>query len=201
MVGSGPGLGQDGARVDKEGIVSDLDDGGHVAGRTAAARERRRSIVILTALGTFLVASFVVALAFVQGWLPLQGGDSVAAPGASRPTTACSAPVLPAPKTITLNVYNATNRPGLAGTTAKTLKDRGFAVASVANDPLQKSVAAVAEIRYGKSGAVQAEVVALRFPGAVKAQDGRPDASVDVAIGEAFAAVGEVTAPAAPTSC
>lgn len=167
---------------------------------TSAERQRRRSIAILATLGALLLLSFLVAFAVVQGWLPPKSGG--AAPTASaKPTASCTAPALPQPKTITLNVYNATDRTGLAGTTAKTLKDQGFAVASVTNDPLNKKIEAVAEIRHGPSGKDAAAAVALRFPGAVLVADNRPDASVDVAIGQAFAAVGTATAAPAPPTC
>ena len=155
-------------------------------------RQRRRSVAILAGLGTFLLVAFLLAFSYIQGWIPPKSG-AAAPPATSRPSASAScttAPPLPAATTITVNVYNATDRTGLAATTAKALRDQGFVVGAVSNDPVGKKIDLVAEIRYGKAAAAKADAVAARFPGAAKVlDDKRTDDLVDVAIGEKFAAV------------
>ncbi|MCO5308560.1 MAG: LytR C-terminal domain-containing protein [Austwickia sp.] len=162
------------------------------SGASAAERQRRRSVAILTGLGAFLLVSFLIAFAYIQGWIPPQGGPAQQATGtpSRTPTTCPSVPPPPEPKTVTVNVYNATDRAGLAAATAKTLQDQGFTIGAVTNDPTGKKLDVAAEIRFGKAAAAKADVLAQRFPGAVKVvDDKRTDELVDVAIGAKFAAV------------
>ena len=63
---------------------------------------------------------------------------------------------LPNPRTVKVNVYNATKHRGLARSTSVELAARGFAIGTVANDPLNKLIVGTAEIRYGSKGASQA---------------------------------------------
>lgn len=176
---------------------------GSVSAASLSSRQRRRSMAILTGLGAFLLVSFLVAFSYIQGWIPAGGSADQPTAAGPAPTTSCTSPApLPAPSTITVNVYNATERSGLAATTAKALADQGFVVAAVSNDPVGKPVQVVAQIRFGTSGAAKAEVVALRFPGAVKvADDKRTDDVVDVAIGEKFAAVAPPPTVAPTPTC
>ena len=90
------------------------------------------------------------------------------------------------PAQVSINVYNATGRSGLARQVADGLAQRGFLLATIANDPLGKDVPTAAEIRHGPGGVGQAQLVATQVPGAVLIVDQRPDASVDVAVGETF---------------
>jgi hypothetical protein len=99
------------------------------------------------------------------------------------------AAALPLPRTITVNVYNATTRTGLALSTSLELAARGFKTGSVANDPAKKIIAASAEVRYGPSGAVAAKVVAAQVIGAVMVPDHRKDASVDFVLGDGYVAL------------
>jgi hypothetical protein len=105
------------------------------------------------------------------------------ATGSRRPVA------LPLPGAITVNVYNATTRKGLAKSTSLELAARGFRTAKVANDPSKKIIAASAEIRYGSAGAAAAKVVAAQVIGAVLVPDSRKDGSVDFVLGEGFAAL------------
>jgi hypothetical protein len=90
------------------------------------------------------------------------------------------------PGQVSLNVYNATGRSGLARLVADGMAQRGFVLATISNDPLAKDVPVAAEIRHGPAGVGQAQLVATQVPGAVLVVDQRPDPSVDVAVGEAF---------------
>ncbi len=164
-----------------------------------AERQRRRSIAILVSLGAFLVVAFLVAFAAVQGWIPSSSPDTSEA--ASSPTTSCSTTQLPAVSSITVNVYNGTDRAGLAGITARTLREQGFVVAQVGNDPLGKKVEGVAEIRYGPQGEASAQALTLRLVGATMAPDGREGSTVDVAVGDQFTAVSTPPASSAVPTC
>lgn len=131
---------------------------------------------------TLLVVIALLAAAFYYGY-----SYWVAGPRA----TACPTPTAAATTTnknssITVNVYNATARPGLAARTATSLKGYGFKIGKVSNDPLGRSVKASAEVRYGSKGAKAAKVVAGYIPGAKLVKDKRTNAQIDVAIGQAF---------------
>jgi hypothetical protein len=90
------------------------------------------------------------------------------------------------PQQVRLNVYNATTRDGLASRTAWQLKQRGFAVGKVGNDPLERHVGGVAEVRSGAKATLQVALVKAHVPGATAAPDRRTDATVDLVIGNAF---------------
>lgn len=96
---------------------------------------------------------------------------------------------LPAANQITLNVYNATERQGLAHGVANQLKQRGFKVGQIINDPLKATVTAAAQIRAGASGASAMRVVAAEVTGAQLRPDTRPDSSVDLVLGSGFNAL------------
>ena len=92
-----------------------------------------------------------------------------------------------------VNVYNATSRSGLAAKTAAEVRKRGFRVATVANDPLDKAVTATAEVRYGRSGTASSVLVIKLVKGAKAVPDQRTDSSVDLVLGDKFKAL--VAAP------
>jgi hypothetical protein len=119
-------------------------------------------------------------------------GKSTGKPGASKPASPAKTP---APSDITLNVYNATDRDGLAAKTASQLDRRGFAVATVSNDPLNRTIKTSAEVRHGKSGSAAARVVLAQVEGAKAKLDSRSDGSVDLVLGNAFTALAPVTQP------
>jgi hypothetical protein len=86
----------------------------------------------------------------------------------------------------TLNVYNATQRHGLAANTAAQLKSRGFVIGQVTNDPLKTNLAISAQVRGAKSQAAEERQVAAEVPGAQIQTDSRTDPSVDLVLGSAF---------------
>lgn len=117
------------------------------------------------------------------------GGSSSATPDTCVTVTVTPGAALPEPATVTVNVYNATDRSGLARTTADELKARKFGIGAVANDPLGKSIPGVAEIRYGTQGADNAKLLRFYAPKAKLVQDKRTDATVDLVLGEQWKAV------------
>jgi LytR cell envelope-related transcriptional attenuator len=107
-------------------------------------------------------------------------------------TPVCAVPVPedpPPPEEINVNVYNGTNRSGLANQVAREMREIGFVTLDVANDPLGRSVTGVAEIR----AATQDENVTYimsQFPGSVFLADERKDETIDVVLGQVFESVG-----------
>ncbi|HEX5568412.1 MAG TPA: LytR C-terminal domain-containing protein [Streptomyces sp.] len=96
----------------------------------------------------------------------------------------------PKPSAITVNVYNATTRSGLAKDTADQLEKRGFTIGEVANAPasLDKKVKQ-AGLLMGPPGAYRSgafDVLRTQLPGAqVKAVDRKGD-EIDLVIGDGF---------------
>lgn len=182
-------------------------------------RPRRRSKLVLAAIAS------VVALG-LAGWGTLQlidvftGGDrqaSAADRKADCPSAKPSAPakVLPKPAKITVNVYNATPRGGLAKAAADELKKRGFTIGKVGNATAayDKKVPGTG-LLLGAPAAVNGTfpVLGTQLPGAVTKTDARRSGDVDLIIGTKFkafstpqaaaTALTALTKPApAPSSC
>lgn len=162
-----------------------------LAERDRRRRKRRR------ALWTLLV---VVLVLFFGFWYAFSYISAEGSPSAQSP-----APCVPAdtgsirPADITLNVYNATGRSGLAAVTSQAAIARGFVEGKVANDPLGKAIDGPAEVRYGPQGKLGgALVLAMVGDGAVAVEDAREDASVDLVLGQAFNTLGPVPSPGLP---
>lgn len=121
---------------------------------TAARRARRRAGLVIAGLFAALLLALLVALAVVQGWFGLGAGD---ADDASQ-TTAVAVPVPSMlPSEVSVNVFNATSRSGLAGRTADSLRERGFDVEGVDNT---SAVEGAGVVRYGPEAQEQAELLA-----------------------------------------
>ncbi|MFG2115062.1 LytR C-terminal domain-containing protein [Streptomyces sp. NPDC048718] len=107
---------------------------------------------------------------------------------APKPTTPAAA-TLPKPAQITVNVYNATPRGGLAKATADELKKRGFVIGKVGNAPaaLDKKVTGTG-LLLGAPGATKGgfSVVGTQLKGATTKVDTRTTADIDFVIGTAF---------------
>ncbi|MFC8348901.1 LytR C-terminal domain-containing protein [Streptomyces sp. NPDC057280] len=159
-------------------------------------RPRRRGRLVVA-----LVAS-VAALGLV-GWGTLQligiftGNDekaSAAGPKAdcatkASPSASATASAYPKPSQITVNVFNATPRAGLAKETADALKKRGFKIGDVGNatKEFDKKVKG-AGILLGRTSAMSTslEVLGTQVAGAEARADGRKGADVDLVIGTGF---------------
>ncbi|MEU6577706.1 LytR C-terminal domain-containing protein [Streptomyces sp. NPDC046805] len=147
-----------------------------------------------------LVAS-VVVLGMI-GWGTLQlidvftGGKKASAAGGkgdcrteSSPSTA-PAKALPEPGTITVNVYNATARTGLAKSTADELKKRGFKIGKVGNasKDFDKKVKGTG-VLLGPDASLKTSlpVLGAQLTAAERRTDaGRKGADVDLIIGDGF---------------
>jgi hypothetical protein len=169
-------------------------------------RERRRT---LTFLGIFLgvlgmgAASFM----FFQGrWTWPFGAQSVSAPICPTPTATGLAPA-----DVSVKVYNAGTRKGLARTIAATMRKRGFLVGEVGNDPQEAAVKGAAIVRHGPEGLDAARTVAAQVDGKVAfVDDGRLSQSVDLVLGTKWTKFRSVAAankalsppaPAGPAGC
>ena len=109
---------------------------------------------------------------------PIAEAGAVGAAQAAAPNAA-------APK-FTLNVYNSTQRQGLAAHTAAELKQRGFVIGQVTNDPLKANLTIAAQVRGAASQNAELHEVAAEVPGAQIQTDGRTDPSVDLVLGAGF---------------
>lgn len=158
--------------------------------RRRRRRRRRRAAITLTLVALMMLGTFMYAAAYFQGWV----GKSAPKPAASAPCRVVTPAKALTPNAVTINVYNATSRAGLAASVAKSLRTQGFKVAKVANDPLDMRIAGVGEVRHGQTGTPGATLAATRLSGAKVVPDKRTDATVDLVLGDTFKAL------AAPTT-
>lgn len=93
----------------------------------------------------------------------------------------------------TLNVYNSTDRKGLAAHTAAELKARGFAIGQVTNDPLKSKVAGAAQVRGAGASNAELREVAAEVQGAQIQTDSRNDPSIDIVLGSTFNTLASVS--------
>lgn len=173
-------------------------------GPRPSARHRRRQspvvAVVLVVIGMVILFGAGYGLSRI-----IQGSGASDASSTTEPTngSTTSAPEpepcvtvtvtpgagLPSAAQVTTNVYNATDRTGLAASTAEELQVRGFLIGVIDNDPLAKTITGVAEIRHGPSGEQAARLMAFYLPGAELVDDGRKDATIDTVLGAAYTAV------------
>ena len=188
-------------------------------GPRPSARHRRKQspvvAVVLVVIGMVILFGAGYGLSrIIQGSgssdvgstsAPTDGSASSASPEPQPCVTVTVTPGagLPSPAQVTTNVYNATDRAGLAASTAEELQIRGFLIGVIDNDPLAKTITSVAEIRHGPSGEQAARLMSFYIPGAELVDDGRKDATIDTVLGAAYTSVApqsEVdTALAAPS--
>jgi hypothetical protein len=152
--------------------------------RPGGARHRHTARHVRTAL-TLLVLVGFVAFAGLYGWRALTDDPDADAVATQQCLPAAQADA-PPPTEIQVNVYNATSRSGLASTTAGQLRERGFVIRDVANDPLSRQVTGTAEVRANPEQQAAASVVLAQLPGAVFVPDERPEPTVDLVLGESF---------------
>ncbi len=163
-------------------------------------RPKRRPKLVLAIVATVVVVGLI-------GWGTVQlidvfgGGDNptTASTGPKCPTAprtsaapspAASAEPLPKPAQITVNVFNATPRSGLAKSTADELKKRGFRIGEVGNasKTYDKKVDGPAVLLGAKAATDTAlPVLGTQLRGAELKTDGRAKTTeVDFIIGSGF---------------
>jgi hypothetical protein len=169
------------------------------------APDRRRPLPALVA-----IAALTLLTALVWFRVLHRGAEasSTSSPSSSTSTSACPTPastaanVLPKPSLVTLIVLNSTTRGGLAKNVRQTLVSDGFAIpAQATNDGTayggHGEVLGVAEIRFGPSQRLAANLTAYYLPGAILVATDSSSASVIVSLGAKFKAVATPTAVAA----
>ena len=121
------------------------------------------------------------------------GASGAAAPSGTAAAVAASFAHLttghvPQPSTITVNVYNATDRVGLASQTAALLKKRGFVIGKIGNASaaLQHKVLGTAQVTGNSAAAASMTVVGSEVVGAKPVTDLRKNTTVDLALGNGF---------------
>ncbi|PKV86876.1 LytR C-terminal domain-containing protein [Streptomyces sp. TLI_146] len=161
-------------------------------------RPRRRGRLLLAAVAAVVVLGLI-------GWGTVQlidvfGGSDDAkketagakhdcAPSPSPSTATAAAAALPKPAQITVNVYNATPRGGLAKETADELKKRGFAIGKVGNAPEEYDKKVTGNgILLGAPGATRGafSVLGTQLKGAAQKTDARTTPDVDLILGSTF---------------
>ncbi|NEK58882.1 LytR C-terminal domain-containing protein [Geodermatophilus sabuli] len=135
-----------------------------------------------------LIFLLVLALAALAVWWNvLQDEEDRDAAQAAACTTASAAPPSLDPTTLSVRVFNATDTGGLAQAVAADLQGRGFVVDEIANDPSDRDVTGVGEIRHGPRGNDAAAFLGLVLRGAGDFLDTRATAQIDLVIGPDFA--------------
>lgn len=167
---------------------------------------RRRGRIVAA-----IVASVVVLGLFGYGAMQLfdvfngDDGDTKAnAAPQSKPCVpstvkALKPMALPQPAGVTVNVYNATTRGGLAKSTADAYASRGFKVKTFGNaaPPYDKHVPGSAVIVAGPAAEAAAREAGTQIAGStVKIDPARKDKTVDVMIGQTFTALASPAAAA-----
>ncbi|MCE7080483.1 LytR C-terminal domain-containing protein [Streptomyces sp. ST2-7A] len=152
--------------------------------RIRRPRRRSRTVAVIGSI----VALGVLGFGTLQLVDVFAGGDPERAAAANATDeeecgTADTSPEpaeLPSPDTITVNVYNATDRSGLAQSTADTLAERGFLIGLVENAPgdLDGTVPSTG-LLIGTPDAEESGVLTVLGAHAVGAETGAPRQPVD----------------------
>ncbi|MER7821614.1 LytR C-terminal domain-containing protein [Streptomyces sp. NPDC096097] len=174
------------------------------------SRKRSRTRIVLAVLGSILALALVGygALQLIdvfRGDSPKRntaagakdcpttppGTAAKGGPGAASTASAAAKPavVLPPPGEITVNVYNATPRAGLAKAVGDELAKRGFVIGNVGNAPatFDKKVPGTG-ILLGSPTTDKAvfSVLGTQLAGTTQQTDTRETADVDLILGDAF---------------
>lgn len=94
--------------------------------------------------------------------------------------------VAPIPDPTVVNVYNGTGIIGLAVTVADELRNRGFTIGRVENDPERRKIRGTGELRAGTSGAHNVEALRAWQAGMQVVDDKRRGPEVDFVMGAKF---------------
>jgi hypothetical protein len=140
-------------------------------------RQRRRILhgVVLVVLVGLISAGIIVALGIMNKQITLPTTEPSRGAGSMCPDATFDYVL---PEKINVNVFNATNRPGLARAVADELVARKFIVGAVENTTLDYQ--GVALVVSGAAGQSAAFTMQRNLPGSDYLQDGRADPSVDV---------------------
>ena len=139
------------------------------------------------------VAIALLALIVVFGagtaWAILSGYLTIPQPNAQPALPACPTGTydyVPADQ-ISVNVFNAASREGLARQVADQLAARKFVIKDVGNEAYPTEAAAV--IRGGIAGEAAAFTLQRNVPGSIYVRDGRSDAGLDLILAPGYKAL------------
>lgn len=151
---------------------------------TAARRSRRRAALVISAVLVALLIALGLSMAYVQGWLGADGGDTDEA----AVTTAAPDPALD-PSEVVVNIFNATARAGLAGQASEDLSARSFTVDGVGN--ASSVIEGSGQIVHGPAGLEGAELLAESIGQDIElVPDEREDSTLDLVLGDAWEDLG-----------
>ena len=163
----------------------------------ARSRRNRRAAITVAVIVALLFGVFYFAASY---WNTPPTKSTPAAAASCTPSAGAIKP-----SQITVNVYNATSRTGLAASVGRSVKARGFVLGTVANDTSKKQITGTAEIRFGSAGERAAALVQTLVAGSTLVKDTRADASVDLVLGAGYkelaTATGTATMATAPPGC
>ncbi|MFC7596457.1 LytR C-terminal domain-containing protein [Terrabacter sp. GCM10028922] len=162
--------------------VVDEDD------RTYRVRRQRRSTIVIAVVLLSLAGAFYYASTYFRDTTPRPGPCTTEVP---------EQPLRPAD--VSLNIYNSTDRRGLAAAVARSATTRGFKVKAIGNDPKGVTIKQVAQIRFGPEGAASARLLKTHVPQAVYLNDKRKGDTIDLVVGQAWKSFGKVPVVATPT--
>jgi len=143
---------------------------------------------------TFALAFLLLAMAGIVAWQLVNEETNAAASLDGCDVAGVAGTPQITPPQVRVNVYNATQRSGLARSVAAQLNRRGYAVQEIANDPRRMRVPGTAIIRFGAAGDPAAKLLATQIPQVKMDGDKRRAPVVDLVLGERFTAL----APVAP---
>jgi len=155
-----------------------MSDYVYESGISSRRRRQRRTAITLLLTLLFLGGAFYWAWSYIR-----DGGTSTAAPTPTETAATCGEND---PRAVTLNVYNASSRNGLAGSVAEELRARGFTIGAVSNDPLDASFSAPAQVRYGEPGRQQAALLRDVVEDEQVIRDERTTTDLDLVLGPNF---------------
>jgi anionic cell wall polymer biosynthesis LytR-Cps2A-Psr (LCP) family protein len=108
---------------------------------------------------------------------------------AVKGTSGRTAPA-PAPSTVTVDVYNGSGAPGLAGDVSRALGALGYRAGTVADATAQsQAVASATQVFYGAGTAANAAVIATRVGATARPLASLPAGQVEVLLGSTVSAV------------
>jgi hypothetical protein len=161
--------------------------------RRARPYQRRRRgplAVLVSLLAVAAIATWTIV--FVNASGPAGSGSCPAVtppPGEVLEAGSLDAVPPAPPGSVRVRVLNAGGQRGQANLVAAQLGDLGFAEAAPPdNDPFypQEDMECFGQLRFGAAGEAAASTLAVVLPCTELVRDGRPDDSVDVAVGTAF---------------
>lgn len=163
------------------------------ARRQRIRRKRARQSVVFGVLIAFMALAGLVSVAVYNQAISLPFARAFSAdvlPSDPPSVPACLVEGKEKPvgyRKIRVRVFNASERRGLAATTAKILEERGFQVIATGN--VTKDEVWGVRIAYGRKGVARAYTLAAHIPGATLVYDDRTNARIDLTIGAGFSEV------------